>query len=117
MSARNARRSGTAERRRCTISAVRSCDLRGKPRSRARVGRSVAVSRQAWPLPPCMVPGALTGEPLRGQARGVSMAAPVSPAIVVDLAAEQLKIDGRPIGLRPKTWEVLRVLAERPGQL
>src|SRR5205085_2672354 len=47
----------------------------------------------------------------------VSVGATVPAAIVVDLAAEQLKVDDRAIGLRPKTWEVLRALVERPGQL
>ncbi len=41
----------------------------------------------------------------------------VPPAILVDLAAGRLKIDDRAVGLRPKTWEVLRALVERPGQL
>lgn len=38
-------------------------------------------------------------------------------AIVIDLAAGRLSIDDRPVELRPKTWEVLRYLVERAGQL
>lgn len=37
--------------------------------------------------------------------------------MVIDLAAGRLRIDDRPVELRPKTWDVLCALAERPGDL
>jgi DNA-binding winged helix-turn-helix (wHTH) protein len=37
--------------------------------------------------------------------------------VVIDLAAERLRIGERTVALRPKTWEVLRALVERPGEL
>ncbi len=36
---------------------------------------------------------------------------------MIDLAAGRLRVDGRPVELRPKTWDVLCALAERPGDL
>lgn len=36
---------------------------------------------------------------------------------MLDLVAGRLAVDGRPVELRPKTWEVLCTLAERPGEL
>jgi DNA-binding winged helix-turn-helix (wHTH) protein len=38
-------------------------------------------------------------------------------SFVVDLDAEELRRDGVPVALRPKTWAVLRHLVERPGRL
>ncbi|MBY0276515.1 AAA family ATPase [Candidatus Binatia bacterium] len=39
------------------------------------------------------------------------------PPFRLDLRAEQLTRDGTPVALRPKTYAVLRYLAERPGAL
>ena len=35
----------------------------------------------------------------------------------IDLAGQCLRRGDHDLGLRPKTWEVLRYLVERPGQL
>lgn len=43
--------------------------------------------------------------------------APPVVSIVLDLPAGRLRIGDRPVELRPKTWEVLCTLAERPGEL
>ena len=39
------------------------------------------------------------------------------PPFELDLRAGQLRRDGTPIPLRPKTFAVLQHLAERPGQI
>ena len=37
--------------------------------------------------------------------------------VILDVAAGRLLVDDRQVDLRPKTWEVLRVLAGRAGKL
>lgn len=39
------------------------------------------------------------------------------PSLVIDIAAGRVTVDDTPVELRPKTWEVLRYLVERAGQL